>query len=165
MPKLSEFAGQKDETFTKLLADAIARALNHEESYAVLAVIPQGLPGEDIRPLLDVAAKCVGELVREHDIAGYLEGEMIVVGLHSGDGTAAQVFSSRLQGDLRLRSFHLRSTNWDTGYAVLGEDAETAEELIDAAIASARNRRRQMASRAPTYANTIPPALGDYGKL
>lgn len=153
------------EDFPQLLAAAIARALENDEAYAVLALVPQRLPDEDIGSVVQVAAECVDKLVRDDDIAGYLEGETIAVGLRHGDRTATQVFAHRLQGDLRLRSFHLRSTMWETGYAILGQDGMTADELIDAAIDAARNRRRTMASRVPSYAITIPPALGDYGKL
>jgi hypothetical protein len=151
--------------FPQQLEAAIAQALEHDEAYAVLAVVPQSLPGEDLGPILEVASHCVGNLVRGDDIAGYMEGEMIAVGLQHGDSTTAQVFASRLQGDLRLRSFHLRNTAWETGYAVLGRDGTTADELVAAAVDAARNRRRNMASRAPSYAITIPPALGEHSKF
>jgi hypothetical protein len=153
------------EDFSHLLASAIAQALEQGEAYAVLALVPQRLPDEDVGSVVQVAAECVDKLVRDDDLAGYLEGETIAVGLRHGDRTAAQVFAHRLRGDLGLRSFHLRSTIWETGSAVLPDDGTTADELIDVAIDAARNRRRAMANRVPDYVVTIPPALGVYGKL
>ena len=131
---------------------------------AVLAAVPQHLPGEGVAEIVRAAANCVRELLRDDDVAGHLGEEILAVGLLNCDRTNADVLAFRLQSDLRLRSQHLRNTNWEIGVACLPDDGGTAEELVATAIDAARNRRKRIASGAPAYAITIPPALGEYGK-
>ena len=151
--------------FLRLLEEAVRVSREEELPYAVLVLVPQRLPHEDYSDVVRVAAGCVRDLVRDDDIAGRLDDEVLAIGLPNCDASGARVMAHRLQGDLRLRSVHLRNTSWEPGYAVLGEDAPVAGELITCAIEAARGRRRQMASHAPTRAIDIPPALGAYGKL
>jgi hypothetical protein len=149
--------------FLRLLSDDVARALVHDRPYAVVTAVPQRLPGEGVAEVVRAAATCVRDLVRDNDIAGHLDDDVLAVGLSGADEQGAQVFAYRLQGDLRLRSYHLRSTIWETGYSVLARDGTTADDLIAAAVDSAKSRRRRMAESVPQYAITIPPALGEFG--
>lgn len=151
------------EDFERLLAHEVAEADADGRAYAVVAVVPQRLPGEGVADVVRAATSCVRDLVRDEDIAGRLDDEVLAVGLYNGDAIVARVFAHRLQGDLRLRSFHLRNTLWETGYAVLPDDGNTANALLRAAIEAARSRRRRMAEEPRHDAVTIPPALGDFG--
>ncbi len=152
------------EDFERQLVLELRVAAVQQAPLAVLAVVPQHLPGEGVAEIIRTAANCVRELVRDDDVAGHLDEDILAVGLVNCDRTSADVLAFRLQSDLRLRSHHLRYTNWEIGVACLPEDGRTADELLAAAIDAARNRRRRMASTAPAYALTIPPALGEYGK-
>jgi hypothetical protein len=72
---------------------------------------------------------------------------IVGIGLYNGDRTSAAILAQRLQGDLRLRSAHVRSTLWEIGAACLPGDGTTADELVGAAIDAARTRRRRLAAR------------------
>lgn len=152
------------EDFERQLTREVEVATVQQAPIAVLAVVPQRLPGEGVAEIVRAAANCVRELLRDEDVAGHLDEEILAVGLLNCDRTNADVLAFRLQSDLRLRSQHLRNTNWEIGVACLPEDGSTAEELVAAAIDAARNRRKRIASVAPAYATTIPFALGEYGK-
>src|SRR3990167_10249214 len=108
--------------FLRLLAGEVAVAAHTGRPYAVLAVVLQHFPDEDMTDVVRIAAACVRDLVREDDLAGHVDGEIIAIGLHNGERTSAAILAQRLQGDLRLRSFHLRSTLWEIGTAFLPDD-------------------------------------------
>jgi GGDEF domain-containing protein len=131
--------------FLHLLSAEVDDALREGRPYAILAVVPQHFPDEDMSDVVKIAASCVRDLVRDGDLAGHADGEIMAIGLFNGDRTAANILSQRLQGDLRLRSFHLRSTNWETGVACLHDDGKSASELLEGAIIAARMRRRRLA--------------------
>ena len=132
------------EDFVRLLAQDIERARAEGHCYTVGAVVPQHLPGEGVGDIVEIAAGCLRELLRDDDLGGRLDDEVLAMGLPDTDSTAAKVVSYRLQGDLRLKSYHLRTTVWEPGMAGLGEDGETAEELLAAAIDAAKTRRRRL---------------------
>ncbi len=134
------------EDFFRLLTGEVAAAAREGQPYAVLAVVPQHFPGEDMTEALRVAAVCVRKLIREGDLAGHVDEEIVGIGLHNGDRTSAAILSQRLQGDLRLCSAHVRSTIWEIGAACLPADGTTGDELLAAAIDAARMRRRRLAA-------------------
>jgi len=133
-----------EEDFLHLLSQDIEKANQEGRPYTVIAVVPQHLPGEGIDDIIDVAANCLRAFLRDDDLGGRLDGEALAMGLPDTDATEAKVVSYRLQGDLRLRSFHLRNTVWEPGIATLGEDGSTAQELVAAAIEAALSRRRRL---------------------
>ena len=125
---------------------AVERAAVADEPYAVVACIPQRLLGEDIAQVIDAAAQYVSGLVRDDDIVGLVDGEILVVGLRETSAAAARVFAFRLQGDLRLRSQPIRNTVWETAHAAMPQDGDSAEELTLSAIEGAKTRRRRLGS-------------------
>jgi GGDEF domain-containing protein len=130
--------------FMRMLAEDIERAKAADRRYTVGAVVPQHLPGEGVADLVEIAAGCLRALLRDDDIGGRLDEEVLAMGLPDTDSTEARVVSYRLQGDLRLKSYHLRNTVWEPGMASLGEDGDTAEELLASAIDAAKLRRRRL---------------------
>jgi hypothetical protein len=135
------------EDFFRLLTAEVDAAAREGQLYAVLAVVPQHFPGEDMTDAVRVAAACVRELVRAGDLAGYVDDVIVGIGLYNGDRTSAAILSQRLQGDLRLCSAHVRSTIWEIGAGCLPGDGTTADELLGAAIDATRTRRRRLAAR------------------
>jgi hypothetical protein len=134
-----------------------------EMPLSILAVVPQRLPGEGVAEIMHVAGTCVRDLLREDDIAGHLEEDILAIALPDCDRINADVLAFRLQSDLRMRSHHLRNTKWEIGVVCGPEDGLSGAELLEAAIDAARNRRKRLASEV-TYAVNIPPALGEFGK-
>ena len=132
------------EDFLRLLGEDIARAKAEERCYSVLAVVPQHLPGESVDDVVEVAAACLRDLMRDHDLAGRLDDGVLALGLRDTDSVEAGVVSFRLQGDLRLKSYHLRNTVWEPGVASLNDNGATTGELLSAAIGAAKNRRRRL---------------------
>ena len=151
--------------FERELGLGVQVAETRQAPFVVLAVVPQRLPGEGVAEIVRVAATCVRDVVRDGDIAGHLDEDILAVGLSNCDRGSAEVLAYRMQSDLRMRSYHLKNTNWEVGIACLPEDGSTADELLSAAIESARSRRRRLANEPPAYALVIPPALGEFGKL
>lgn len=146
MPRVDIRTGLfEKQDFLRLLTAEVDDALRDGRPYAVLAVVPQHFPNEDMSDVVKIAASCVRDLVRDGDLAGHVDDQIMAIGLFNGDRTAAAILSQRLQGDLRLRSFHLRSTNWETGVACIIDDGKSATDLLDAAIIAARMRRRRLA--------------------
>jgi GGDEF domain-containing protein len=133
--------------FLPMLAGEVADALREGRPYAVVAVAPQHFPGEDISDVMRIAAACVRDLVRNDDIAGHVEDDVVALGLHGGDCTSAAILAQRLTSDLGLRSLHLRSTRWEMGHACLPNDGSTGQELLAAAIDNAKTRRRRLAAQ------------------
>ncbi len=123
---------------------AVARAAASEEPYTVVACVPQRLPGEELAPVIEACAQHVGDIVRDDDIVGLVDDEILVVGLRETGTVAARVFAYRLQGDLRLRSQPIRNTVWETAFATMPQDGDSAEELASAAVDGAKNRRRRL---------------------
>ena len=123
---------------------AVERAAVEGEPYTIVACIPQRLPGEDIAPIIDLCVQHVTGLVRDDDIVGLLDNEVLVVGLRETGAHAARVFAFRLQGDLRMRSQPIRNTVWETAYATMPDDGGSAEELTLVAIEGAMSRRRRL---------------------
>ena len=122
----------------------VERAAVGGEPYTIVACVPQRLPVEDISQVVDVCAQYVGGIVRDDDIVGLLDNEILMVGLRETGANAARVFAFRMQGDLRLRSQPIRNTVWETAYATMPQDGDSAEELMLAAIHGAINRRRRL---------------------
>ena len=134
--------------FLRILTGEVADAVREGRPYAVIAVTLRHFDGEDITDVMRIAAACVRDRVRDIDVAGHVDDDMIAVGLYSGDCTSAAILAQRLQGDLRLRLFHLRSTLWEMGQGCLPDDGSTAQQLLDAAIENAKTRRRRLAAQA-----------------
>ena len=151
--------------FERSLALEIKVATVREAQLAVIAVAPRLLSGEGTAEILRTAAGCVRNLIRDDDIGGHLDGDILAVGLPNCDRVNADALAFRMKSELRMSGPSLRNTNWEVGVACLGADGSTMEELVTAAIDIARNRRRSYASQTPAYALQIPPALGEFGKL
>ncbi len=132
------------EAYQMKLKQEVEQAAKAQRPYAVLACVPQGLPGETASDVVSVVAECVLGLVREQDMPGMAERDIVALGLADTDAAAVQSIAHRLQNELTLRSTPLRNTVWESGFACLPEDGLTAEELLDAAIRSARTRRRRL---------------------
>lgn len=133
-----------NEEFQHHLAVEVEQAARDGHTYAVVACVPQHLPGENITEAVDIAAECVRDFVRQGDMAGRLDDKVVAIGLSETAASEASVLAHRLQGELRLRSYHQRSTVWETGVATLHESGSTAQELLASAIDAARNRRRRL---------------------
>jgi GGDEF domain-containing protein len=134
-----------NEEFNRRLAEEVEQAARDGRRYAVVACVPQHLPGEGVTEIVDVAADCVRRIVRDGDLAGRIDDEVLAIGLPDASAADAGVLAHRLQSDLRLRSYHLRGTLWETGQTALPEGGVTAQELLSSAIDAARNRRRRLA--------------------
>ena len=135
--------------FLRFLTGEVADAVREGRPYAIVAVAPQHFAGEDITDVMRIAAACARDLVRDDDIAGHVEDDIVAIGLYGGDCTSAAILAQRLTSDLRMRSLHLRSTLWEMGHACLPEDGSTAQELLAAAIDHAKTRRRRLAAQIP----------------
>ncbi len=128
------------------LKRAVKEAAESQRPYAVLACVPQSLPGENTSDIVNVVGRCILGLVRDGDLPGIVERNIVALGLAETDAAGAQVLAHRLRNELTLRSTPLRNTVWESGFACLPEDGLTAEELLDAAITSAKTRRRRLAA-------------------
>ena len=133
------------ERFEFRLKQQVNRAARDASPYAVLACVPQHLPGEGVADVVEAAAASLCDLVRADDLVGRLSDEIIAIGLPETNADGARVFADRLQAELSLRSAHVRSIRWEAGVASLPEDGWTAEELLQAAIEGAKGRRRRLA--------------------
>src|ERR1700675_4697773 len=92
------------EDFFRLLTGEVEAAAREDQLYAVLAVVPQHFPDEDMTDVVRIAAASVRDFVRDGDLAGHVEDEIFAIGLRNGDRKSAAILAQRLQGDLRLRS-------------------------------------------------------------
>ena len=135
---------QTGREFQLKLSGEVARAAEEGLPYAVLACRPQHLPGENVDDLLQLAAQCVRALVRDDDLPGLIDNELLVIGLHDTDVMGARIFRQRLQSDLSAKALTIRMTAWDAAFVTLHEDGNTGEELLAAAIDAAKNRRRHL---------------------
>ena len=133
------------ETHVLKLNHAVEQATKAQRPYAILACVPQSLPGEITADVVSVVVECVQELVREQDLPGMVGRDIVVLGLSETDAAGARAIAYRLQNELTLRSTPLRNTVWESGIACLPQDGVTAGELLNAAIRSARTRRRRLA--------------------
>ena len=134
------------EAYARKLKRAVEEAAESQLPFAVLVCVPQSLPGENNSDIVDVVGRCILDLIRDTDLPGILERNIVALGLADTDAAGAQILAHRLQNELTLRSTPLRNTIWESGFACLPEDGLTAEELLDAAISSAKNRRRRLAA-------------------
>ena len=132
--------------FMRFLAEDVERAKAEDRAYTVIVVVPQHLPGEGVSDVVGTAAGCLRDLLRDNDLGGRLDEEVLAMGLPDTDKTEASVVSFRLQSDLRLRSYHLRNTSWEPGMASLGDDGESAAALLSAAIDASKTHRRRLAN-------------------
>ena len=123
---------------------AVERSAVAGDSFAVFGCVPQRLSGEDISEVVATVAQYVTEIVRDGDVVGLLDGDIIVIGLTNTGPNQARVFAHRLQGDLRLYSQRVRNTVWEIGYACLPEDGEASDELLLGAVEGALTRRRRL---------------------
>jgi hypothetical protein len=133
---------EKESDLRRTLHGQVARAVKDNQPYAVVALIPQLLPGEEVGDFVRQAGEHLSEFVRGEDCAGLIADGVLAVGLSEADGASAQVAAHRVKTDLGLRTQHLRNTIWESGYACLPEDGLTADQLVGAAIEAARTHRR-----------------------
>ena len=129
------------EQFRRRIAGRVERAALDGERFSVVACIPRHLPNEDGADIVQMAADSVQELVRKEDLAGRLTSEGLAVALPETGAAGARALAHRLKNNLSLRSAHLRSTLWEAGYASLPENGATPEELLRAALESAKSSR------------------------
>jgi len=134
-----------DIAYITRLQVAVEEAAAEQQPYTVMACVPQALPGEVTSDIVQVVADCVQSFLRDDDISGLLEGNIVVVGLPDTDASGARALAYRLQSELTLRSTPLRNTSWDAAFACLPEQGLKAGELLDAAVELARTRRRRLA--------------------
>lgn len=148
MPKNDPDTGfLTEKAFLERLQGEMELADREDRWYTVVICSPQRLPGEGVSDILQVAADCIRNLVRDGDIAGRLDSDVLAVGLPDTGPDGARVFAYRAQGDLRMCSFKLRNTVWEAAHATLPEDGETWREVLDAAIDAATSRRRRLADQ------------------
>lgn len=133
------------ESFKRRLAGEVAHAAREARPYSVIACVPQQLPGEHLADIVQAAAACIRNVVRDEDLAGRLKDDTLAIGLPETGVDGARVLAHRLTSELRLRTAHLRSTIWQAGFACLPEDGSTAEALLHAAIEAAKESRRRVA--------------------
>ena len=137
-----------EEHFLQRLEQVIERADRAGRWYSIVVCTPQRLPGEGVVDVVQTAAECIRALIRDEDLAGRLAEDVLAVGLPDTSPDGARVFAYRLQGDLRLCSYRLRSTIWELGHATLDEDGETWREVLFAAVDAATSRRQRIAEQA-----------------
>lgn len=130
--------------FERRLLEGLARAGVNNQPYTLVACVPQQLPGEDNSDLVPRAAEHVSTIVRDNDVVGTLDGEIITIGLPDSSPNAARVAASRLQGDLHKHSIGVRNILWETGYASFPEDADNSSDLLLTAVERAMTRRRRL---------------------
>ena len=135
-----------EEPFLQRLEQEIDRARRADRWYSIVVCTPQHLPGEGVDDIVRAAAECVHGLVRDHDLPGHLDGDVLAVGLPDTDPAGARVFAYRVQGDLRLSSYKLRYTLWEAGYATFPDDGDAWRDVLDAAIDAAQSRRARFAA-------------------
>lgn len=133
------------EAFALELKRAVEQAAAAQRTYAVLACVPQNLPGEITSGIVNIVGQCILGLVRDADLPGIVGRDIVALGLPDTDAAGVRVIAHRLQNELTLRSTPLRNTVWESGFACLPEDGLTAEELLNTAVGSARTRRRRLA--------------------
>lgn len=144
MSSNTEVALEEGLALERRLMVAVERAAVEDKPYTIVGCVPQRLPGEDIAQVVGACAQYVTGFVRDDDIVGLLDNEILMVGLRETGANRARVLAFRLQADLRLRSQTLRNTVWETACATMPADGTSAEELILAAVAGAINRRRRL---------------------
>lgn len=135
-----------DEAYVARLRRSVEEAAEERRAYAVIACVPNALPGEVTSDVFDAVANCVLGMVRDDDLPGLLDSDAVIVGLPGTDATGAQVLAHRLQSELTLRSTPFRNTVWDAAFACLPGQGLTADELLSSAIELARTRRTRLAS-------------------
>ena len=137
-------AKDEDHEFEHRRLVDIARAGVNDQSYTLVACVPQQLPGEDNSDLVPKAAEFVTSMVRGTDVVGMLDGEIIAIGLPDSSPKGARVAANRLQGDLHQKSLGVRNILWETGYANFPEDADNSTDLLLTAVERAMTRRRHL---------------------
>ena len=134
----------QDHEFEHRLLVDIAKAGVNNEPYTLVACVPQQLPGEDNSDLVPRAAEHMISIVRDTDVVGTVDGEIIAIGLPDASPKGARVAASRLQGDLHQHSMGRRNVLWETGSASFPEDADNSSDLLLTAVERAMTRRRQL---------------------
>ncbi len=130
--------------FERRLQVDVARAGVNEQPYTLVACVPQQLPGEDNSDMVPRAAEHLSALVRDTDVVGTLDGQIIAIGLPDASPNVARVAASRVQGDLHQHSIGIRNMLWETGYASFPEDADNSSDLLLTAVERAMTRRRRL---------------------
>ena len=133
---------EKDFDLRRTIHGHIERAIKENQPYAVVALLPQLLPGEEVGEFVKQSGEHLREFVRGEDCAGLIAEGVLAIGLSEADATSAQVAAHRVKTDLGLRTQHIRNTIWESGFACLPEDGLTADQLVGAAIEAARAHRR-----------------------
>ncbi|MEX0786854.1 MAG: hypothetical protein WD939_09470 [Dehalococcoidia bacterium] len=134
----------KDEDFERALSRHVGHAAVEERPYAVVACVPQLLPGENFGDAGTIAAQCIRKTVRDTDLAGLLGGEIVIIGLpETGPGEARSV-AHRVQCELGMRSSQVHARRWEWGVASLNDEGRVSEELLESAVASASTRTRRL---------------------
>lgn len=137
---------EKSFDLRRILHGEVERAIKDSQPYAVVALLPQLLPGEEVGDLVKLSSEHLREFVRGEDCAGLIADGVLAIGLSEADAMSAQVAAHRVKTDLGLRTQHLRNTIWESGCACLPEDGRSADQLVSAAIDAANNHRRTFAT-------------------
>jgi GGDEF domain-containing protein len=111
------------------------------EPYSVIVCYPQRFSDERLVEVVQAAAACVQELLRDNDVVGRLAEDVIAIGLPDTPLEGARVLTYRLKGDLAMKTAHLRTSVWEAGFACLPDDGLTASELLEVAYGAAKHGR------------------------
>jgi len=130
------------EHFQALLDEQVKSAARQGVHYSVVVCFPQHFSDERSVDAVRAAAVFLKELLRDDDVAGRLDEEILAIGLPNTTVTGARVLTYRLKGDLAARTAHLQVSVWEAGLACLPEDGLTAEELLQTAVDTAKQGRK-----------------------
>ncbi|MEX1255325.1 MAG: diguanylate cyclase [Dehalococcoidia bacterium] len=129
------------EYFLDFLSKEVGNASMHGEPYSVIVCYPQRFSDEHLIEVVQAAAACVRELLRDEDVVGRLAEDVIAIGLPNTAPDGARVLTYRLKGDLAIKTSHLRTSVWEAGYACLPDDGLTGTELLEVAYDGAKHGR------------------------
>jgi GGDEF domain-containing protein len=142
----------ESDSFLDHLTREVGNASMRGEPYSVIVCYPQRFSDERLTEVVQAAAACVRELVRDQDIAGRLAEDVIAIGLPNTPPDGARVLAYRLKGDLAIKTASLRTSVWESGHASLPDDGITATDLLEMAYDAAKHGR---AARVP--GSELPP--------
>lgn len=128
--------------FLQQLDGELDRAVEARRRYAIIACVPQLLPGEHRGDAVYGAAHNIRSVLRQEDVVGTIEKEAVLFGIPDVGPVAAGVLAHRLKSELRLRTANLGAPVWQSGYACMPDDGATTDELLESALYAARLTRR-----------------------
>jgi GGDEF domain-containing protein len=131
----------ESDSFLDALSREVGDASMRGEPYSVIVCYPQRFSDERLAEVVQTAASCVRELIRDQDVAGRLADDVIAIGMPNTDSDGARVLTYRMKGDLAIKTQRLRTSVWEAGHASLPDDGLTATELLEYAYQAAQQGR------------------------